>query len=81
MKWVAILLVLLLVALHQDWWWWGDRSVLFGFLPIGLAWHVGISIAAGLVWALAVKFWWPRLLEDATDSTPAEQARPKQEDH
>ena len=57
-------LTFLLVILHQDFWWWDDRTTVFGFLPIGLAWHVGISIAAGLVGLLAVTFCWPETLDE-----------------
>lgn len=60
MKRVVIVLVALLLVAHQDYWAW-DRiePVAFGFMPIGLTWHVGISIAAAIVWALAVHYCWP----------------------
>ncbi len=64
MKYVVVVLIVALAVLHQDFWWWDDRSVLFGFLPIGLAWHAGISLAAGLVGLLAVTCCWPQSLED-----------------
>lgn len=63
MKALVVSLIVLLAVLHHDVWWWDDRTVLFGFLPVGLAWHMGISIAAGVVGWLAVKFCWPRELE------------------
>jgi hypothetical protein len=56
--------VVLLAILHQDFWLWGDKTLLFGFLPIGLAYHIGFSIAAGLTWAFAVKFAWPAHIEE-----------------
>jgi len=56
-------LVCALFLLHQDSWWWSDRSLVLGFLPIGLAYHAGFSLAAGLVWALACKFAWPDEIE------------------
>ena len=59
MKTFIWILVLLLIVLHQDTWLWENDSLLFGFLPIGMAWHVGISIAAAIVWLLAVRFAWP----------------------
>jgi hypothetical protein len=52
-------LVLLLLILHQDNWFWIDGTLVFGFLPIGLAWHAGISIAAAATWFLATKIAWP----------------------
>ena len=52
-------LVALLIILHQDIWFWHDPTLLFGFLPVTLAYHMGISLAAGIVWFLAVKMIWP----------------------
>ena len=52
--------LVLLGILHQDFWWWDDSETLvLGFLPIGLAYHALISVAAGILWALAVRFCWP----------------------
>lgn len=59
----AWLLLILLLVLHQDWWNWGDSRLLGGIAPIGLAWHVGISIAAALFWLLVVTWWWPAGLD------------------
>lgn len=63
MKYLVILMAVALAILHQDYWWWDDKSVLFGFLPVGLAWHMGISLAAGVVGFLAVTFCWPAKLD------------------
>ncbi len=53
-------LIVLLAILHQDFWWWDDSDTLvLGFLPIGLAYHAFVSLVAGLLWALAVKYCWP----------------------
>ncbi len=52
-------LVLLLLILHQDNWFWTDGRLVFGFMPIGLVWHTGISIAAASTWFLATKIAWP----------------------
>ena len=60
-------LVVLLAILHQDVWLWENRTLVFGFLPIGLAYHAGFSIAAACVWALALKFAWPDELEAWAD--------------
>ncbi|MFQ5490248.1 MAG: hypothetical protein ACE5GE_05955 [Phycisphaerae bacterium] len=52
--------IILLVIAHQDFWWWDDSDTLvLGFLPIGLAYHAGVSVLAGLGWALAVRYCWP----------------------
>ena len=63
MKYVIWLLVLALVIVHQDIWFWNDETLVFGFIPIGLAYHAGISIAASIVWYLATIFAWPNPLE------------------
>lgn len=60
MKRAVVVLIVLLMVLHQDFWWWHrTEPLVFGFIPIGLAWHAGISVAAGVVAALAVRFCWP----------------------
>lgn len=56
-------LVFLLAVLHWDFWFWGDKTLVFGFLPIGLAYHAGFSISCAIVWALALKYCWPAELE------------------
>lgn len=62
MKHVVWLLVLLLIILHQDNWFWTDASLVFGFLPVGLFYHAGISVAAGVTWYLATLYCWPKEL-------------------
>jgi len=52
-------LIALLAVLHQDFWFWDDPTVVAGFLPIGLAWHVGISLAATACWLVVVQVAWP----------------------
>jgi len=66
----------LLFVLHQDGWWWDDRTLLLGWLPIGLAWHVGFSLAAGLLWAAANRWAWPTDIEAWADEPepPADHA-------
>jgi hypothetical protein len=61
------LLIAAVYALHQDVWFFDDaRPVMFGVLPIGLAYHVLYSIVvAGLMWLLVRKAW-PHHLEDRT---------------
>jgi len=59
--------VVLLAVLHQDLWYWDDKSAVFGFMPVGLAYHAGYSIAAALIWAAAVKWAWPSHLEAWAD--------------
>jgi len=59
------LIVAAIYVLHQDWWNWKDADPLvFGFLPIGLAYHAGYSILAALMMAVLVKYAWPAQLEN-----------------
>lgn len=55
-----------LYLLHQDVWFWrAARPLVFGFLPIGLAYHgVYCLAAAGLMWWLT-RTAWPSHLERA----------------
>ena len=60
-------LVVLLAILHYDFWFWDDRTLLFGFIPVGLAYHVVYSLVAGITWYLAVRFAWPADVEAWAD--------------
>ena len=78
MKRLVVLLVILLALLHQDFWFWNRIDpMLLGFLPVGLTYHMIISIAAALVGALAVKYCWPHDLDALADLPEA----PQQESH
>jgi hypothetical protein len=59
MKTGVWVLVLLLVLLHQDEFFWGSTHLVGGFLPVGMAWHIGISLASAVVWYLATRYAWP----------------------
>jgi hypothetical protein len=56
--------VVLLAFLHHDFWFWDDRRLVLGFMPVGLFYHAMFSLAAGCLWALAVKFAWPVRIEE-----------------
>ncbi|MCM8539307.1 MAG: DUF3311 domain-containing protein [Lentisphaeraceae bacterium] len=56
--------VLVLMFLHHDFWLWSDKTLIFGFLPSGLAWHAGYSVVAALFWYFVMKFAWPQSIED-----------------
>lgn len=60
-------LVILLAIAHWDFWYWDDRSLVMGFMPVGLAYQAMISILAGVAWALVVKFAWPSWVEEWAD--------------
>jgi hypothetical protein len=63
-------LLLALVVLHEDWWWRYDhRTVVLGFLPVSLAWHMGISILASVCWGLVCRHAWPRDVDLPDDAS------------
>lgn len=64
MRWVVASIIVVMVALHQDFWNWKDGSLVLGFLPVGLAYHVGYSILAAVAMAALVRLAWPRDLDD-----------------
>ncbi len=79
MKYAIWILVLVLVVLHQDYWQWDKSTLVFGFLPYSLAYHAGISIAAAVLWLLAVYFCWPDGIDELqaeSDSVVKEEAQP-----
>ena len=51
--------LILLAVLHQDFWLWDDATLVFGFMPIGLAYHTAYCIVAARLWYLATKYAWP----------------------
>ena len=64
--WFVVLFVLYL--LHQDLWFWNQaRPLVFGILPIGLAYHGAYCVAVAIViWALT-RVAWPATLEVADE--------------
>ncbi len=59
------LLIIVVYVLHQDFWNWKKAEPLvFGFLPIGLAYHAAYSIVAAILMAILVKLAWPKHLEE-----------------
>lgn len=66
MRYLAWSLLGLLVVLHQDYWHWNDATLVFGVLPVALAWHVGISLMAAVAWLLMTTCCWPTAV-DADD--------------
>lgn len=63
MKLLLTLLTLAVLVLHQDFWFWGDRQLVFGFMPVGLVYHVGYTLAVVALMVLLVRFAWPGHLE------------------
>ena len=76
MKHIIWLLVALLIIFHQDFWFWDEKRLVMGFMPIGLFYHVCLSIAAAAVWLLACTFAWPKGV-DEFDELPSEVSSSK----
>ena len=63
-KVLLFLLIALVYLAHQDLWDWNTPDPLvFGFLPIGLAYHAGFAVLCAVMMAILVKFAWPKQLE------------------
>ena len=55
------LMVLAVFLLHQDFWnWKKTEPLVFGFLPVGLAYHAGYAVLAAIMMAVLVKLAWPK---------------------
>lgn len=79
MRYLIFGLLILLALAHQDFWWRSDyRTVLFGVLPVSLAYHICISIAASVLWGLACYYCWPSGvdIDDAEAAAPGVGPRP-----
>lgn len=70
---VAITAVYLL---HQDFWFWRDvRPLIFGFLPIGIAYHALYCLACTLLMWTLTRVAWPAHLESAASDTTRDGGR------
>jgi hypothetical protein len=75
-KVLLTVLVLGVYLLHQDYWNWKKTELVFGFLPVGLAYHAAYSCLATITMALLVKFAWPKHLENVQPD-PGVSQKPK----
>ncbi len=60
---VIIFVFVALAVLHQDTWNWDNGNLVFGFIPVGLAYHACYSMVAAIFWGWVVKFAWPDRME------------------
>ena len=69
-KLLLFLLIVAVYAAHQDLWNWKKPDpMIFGFLPVGLAYQAAYSIACSVLMAVMVKTAWPKHLEDTENSS------------
>lgn len=52
-----------LFFLHQDYWWRDDATLVFGILPMSLAYHVGWSLLVAGAWWLVARLAWPAVTD------------------
>ena len=72
------LMVLAVFLLHQDCWNWKKAEpFVFGFLPVGLAYHAGYAVLAAIMMALLVKFAWSSGLDRIESKLDDENKTPK----
>jgi hypothetical protein len=70
---LLIFIVFALFILHQDFWFWRTATpIVFGFLPIGLFYHVCYTIVVSLLMWLLVKYAWPSHLEERAEEGESE---------
>jgi hypothetical protein len=68
MKWLLTAWVIAVIILHQDNWNWNNAELVFGVLPMGLAYHAMYAVLASITLALLVKFAWPSHLEEEIEA-------------
>jgi hypothetical protein len=65
----------LLFLLHQDFWLWEDTTLVFGFLPVGLAYHALFTLFVVIFWAISLHYYWPDNVhtgnDDAVNTNPS----------
>ena len=72
------LLVVVVYVLHQDFWNWKEaHPLVFGFLPIGLAYHAAYSVMASITMAVLVRLVWPKHLESIAPGEKSEKEEGK----
>jgi hypothetical protein len=65
---LLLLAIAVLYALHQDVWFWRTaHPLVFGFLPIGLAYHGAYCIAAAVLMWVLTRVGWPHHLDETPE--------------
>lgn len=71
-KRLLLIVFVVLFVLHQDFWLRDNPRLIFGVLPVSLAYHVGWTAAVALAWYFVTRFAWP-------DEPPPEPSSPGQD--
>lgn len=65
---LLVIVIIALYLLHQDFWFWRSAEpIVFGFLPIGLFYHICYTIAISALMWLLVRNAWPSRLEEGNE--------------
>ncbi len=65
---LLVVAIIALYLLHQDFWFWRAATpIVFGFLPIGLFYHLCYTLVISALMWLLVKQTWPSYLEEQAD--------------
>lgn len=57
------ILAAILFVLHQDFWLFGNATLVLGFFPIGLLYHLIFCAAASVLMLALTRFAWPHHLD------------------
>lgn len=76
-KLLLTLLILAVFCLHQDFWNWQNGGLVFGLLPIGLAYQAAHAIVSACLMAVLVKFAWPAELDRFESALEDEDRSPE----
>ena len=63
MRSLAYILLIVLFVLHQRAWLWESRTLVFGFLHEGMAYHALYSLVTAALWVFVIKVLWPSHIE------------------
>ena len=78
---LAWALVVVLAILHYDFWYWDDKTLVMGFMPIGLFFQALISLGAGVAWYMVVRFAWPTWVEEWAEGEDSAQPDRAESEH
>jgi len=71
---------LILMILHQDFWNWDNSKLVFGIMPVALAYHAAYSMVVAILWALVIRFAWPKDIEEWANGEDSESEQPSSEE-
>jgi Protein of unknown function (DUF3311) len=73
--WLAAAWIGVLLVLHQDFWFWTNKYLVFGIVPLGLAYHAGFTVLAAITLFVFTRTIWPKHLEEEENKLPPADPR------